>query len=99
MRRFLNSSTGVRNGSPRLWHVFPFLVYWLIPQGFHRRLRGLFRGGWWSALEPAKIIKVRLMEVHVQNSRRVRIQRSIAATRLFAQRCGGGLDPGYTKLL
>ena len=23
-----------RNGSPRLWHVLPFLAYWLTPQGF-----------------------------------------------------------------
>ena len=34
-----------RNGSPSLWDVLPFLAYWLIPQGFHRRLRGLFRRG------------------------------------------------------
>ncbi len=31
-------------GSPRLWHVLPYLAYWLISQGFHRGLRGLFRG-------------------------------------------------------
>jgi glycosyltransferase involved in cell wall biosynthesis len=30
-------------GSPRLWDVLPFLAYWLIPQGFHRQLRGLLR--------------------------------------------------------
>jgi glycosyltransferase involved in cell wall biosynthesis len=34
-----------RYGSPRLWDVLPFLVYWLIPQGFHRPLRGLLRHG------------------------------------------------------
>jgi glycosyltransferase involved in cell wall biosynthesis len=39
-----------RYGSPRLWHVLPFLAYWLIPQGFHRRLRGLFRG--WPRAAP-----------------------------------------------
>jgi glycosyltransferase involved in cell wall biosynthesis len=33
-----------RYGSPRLWHVLPFLAYWLVPQGFRWRLRGLFRG-------------------------------------------------------
>src|SRR5262245_11814820 len=32
-----------RNGSPSPWDVLPFLAYWPIPQGFHRRLRGLFR--------------------------------------------------------
>jgi glycosyltransferase involved in cell wall biosynthesis len=32
-----------RNGSPSPWDVLPFLAYWLTPQGFHRRLRGLFR--------------------------------------------------------
>ena len=44
-----------RNGSPSAWDVLPFLVYWLIPQGFHRRLRGLFRG-WPRAAPPARII-------------------------------------------
>jgi hypothetical protein len=39
-----------RYGSPRLWHVLPFLVYWLIPQGFQRQLRGLFRG--WARAAP-----------------------------------------------
>ena len=33
-----------RNGSPSPWDVLPFLAYWLMPQGFHRRLRGLLRG-------------------------------------------------------
>lgn len=33
-----------RNGSPRLWHVLPFLAYWLIPQGLRGQLRGLLRG-------------------------------------------------------
>jgi glycosyltransferase involved in cell wall biosynthesis len=33
-----------RHGSPRLWHVLPFLVYWLTPQEARRRLRSLFRG-------------------------------------------------------
>jgi len=28
-----------RYGSPRLWHVLPFLAYWLMPQGFQRQLR------------------------------------------------------------
>jgi len=33
-----------RSGSPRLWHVLPFLSYWLTPQKFLRQLRGWFRG-------------------------------------------------------
>jgi glycosyltransferase involved in cell wall biosynthesis len=33
-----------RYGSPRPWHVLPFLAYWLIPQGLQQQLRGLFRG-------------------------------------------------------
>ena len=33
-----------RYGSPRLWHILPFLAYWLTPQGFQRQLRGFFRG-------------------------------------------------------
>jgi len=44
-------------GSPRLWDVLPFLAYWLIPQGFHRRLRSLLRR--WPrrrAVGPARII-------------------------------------------
>lgn len=32
-----------RNGSPRLWHVLIFLVFWLTPYGFRRQLRGLFQ--------------------------------------------------------
>jgi hypothetical protein len=32
-----------RYGSPRPWHVLPFLGYWLTPLGFQRRLRGLLR--------------------------------------------------------
>jgi len=32
-----------KNGSPRLWHVLPFLAYWLTPKGFRGQLRGLFR--------------------------------------------------------
>jgi glycosyltransferase involved in cell wall biosynthesis len=39
-----------RYGSPRLWHVLPFLAYWLTPQGFQRWLRGLFRG--WPRAAP-----------------------------------------------
>jgi Glycosyl transferase family 2 len=31
------------NGSPRFWHVLPFLAYWLLPQSFRRRLRTSFR--------------------------------------------------------
>jgi glycosyltransferase involved in cell wall biosynthesis len=34
-------SRAFRNGSPRLWHVLPFLAFWLTPQGLRRRLRGL----------------------------------------------------------
>jgi glycosyltransferase involved in cell wall biosynthesis len=33
-----------QNGSPGVWHVLPFLAYWLTPQTFQRKLRGLFRG-------------------------------------------------------
>ena len=33
-----------RYGSPRLWHLLPFLAYWLTPQGFRHRLRASFRG-------------------------------------------------------
>jgi glycosyltransferase involved in cell wall biosynthesis len=36
-------SRAFRNGSPRLWHVLPFLGYWLTPRGFRRRLRELLR--------------------------------------------------------
>ena len=32
-----------RNGSPGLWHVLPFLAYWLTPQEFRRLLRGMLR--------------------------------------------------------
>src|SRR5271165_3482346 len=32
-----------RNGSPRLWHVLPFLAYWLTPQGLRGQWRGFFR--------------------------------------------------------
>jgi glycosyltransferase involved in cell wall biosynthesis len=39
-----------RNGSPRMWDVLPFLLYWLVPRGFHRRLRGLFRS--WPRAAP-----------------------------------------------
>lgn len=33
-----------RTGSPRLWHVLPFLASWLTPQGTRQRLRALLRG-------------------------------------------------------
>jgi hypothetical protein len=39
-----------RYGSPRLWHVLPFLAYWLTPQGLQRQPRGLFRG--WPRAAP-----------------------------------------------
>ena len=32
-----------RNGSPGLWHVLPFLAYWLTPWGFQGQVRGLLR--------------------------------------------------------
>jgi glycosyltransferase involved in cell wall biosynthesis len=32
-----------RHGSPRLWHVLPYLVYWVMPQWVLRRLRASFR--------------------------------------------------------
>jgi glycosyltransferase involved in cell wall biosynthesis len=32
-----------RYGSPGIWHVLPFLAYWLTPEGFRRQLRGRFR--------------------------------------------------------
>ena len=34
-----------RNGSPRLWHLLPFLGYWVTPLGWRQRLRDSFRGG------------------------------------------------------
>ena len=34
-----------RNGSPRLWHLLPFLGYWVTPLGLRARLRDWFRGG------------------------------------------------------
>ena len=34
-----------RNGSPRLWHVLPFLGYWITPLGLRARLRDSFRDG------------------------------------------------------
>jgi glycosyltransferase involved in cell wall biosynthesis len=34
-----------RYGSPGLWHVLPFLGYWVTPQELQRQLRGKFRGG------------------------------------------------------
>ena len=33
-----------RYGSPRLWHVLPYLAYWLTSHGFRGQLRGLIRG-------------------------------------------------------
>src|SRR5271165_2090948 len=33
-----------RNGSPRLWHVMPYLAFWVVPQDARRKLRALFRG-------------------------------------------------------
>jgi glycosyltransferase involved in cell wall biosynthesis len=33
-----------RYGSPRLWHVLPFLAYWLTSQRVQRQVRGLLRG-------------------------------------------------------
>jgi glycosyltransferase involved in cell wall biosynthesis len=33
-----------RYGSPRFWHVLPFLAYWLTPQGLRRYVRSFFRG-------------------------------------------------------
>lgn len=44
-----------RYGSPRPWHVLPFLAYWLTPQGFQRRLRGLFRSRPGSATRVAPL--------------------------------------------
>ena len=32
-----------RNGSPRLWHVLPYLAYWLMPKWLLRQLRALLR--------------------------------------------------------
>jgi glycosyltransferase involved in cell wall biosynthesis len=34
-----------RYGSPGLWHVLPFLGYWLTPQELRRQVRGKFRSG------------------------------------------------------
>jgi glycosyltransferase involved in cell wall biosynthesis len=33
-----------RNGSPRLWHILPFLGYWITPLAWQQRLRDSFRG-------------------------------------------------------
>jgi glycosyltransferase involved in cell wall biosynthesis len=41
-----------RYGSPRLWQILPFLVYWLTPQGFRLQLRGLLRGRSHPSLAP-----------------------------------------------
>ena len=34
-----------RYGSPGLWHVLPFLGYWVTHEELQRQLRGKFRGG------------------------------------------------------
>jgi glycosyltransferase involved in cell wall biosynthesis len=34
-----------RYGAPGLWHVLPFLGYWVIHEELQRQLRGKFRGG------------------------------------------------------
>ncbi|KJC53640.1 hypothetical protein UP10_41845 [Bradyrhizobium sp. LTSPM299] len=33
-----------RSGSPRFWHVAPYLLYWVAPQEMRRRVRNLLRG-------------------------------------------------------
>jgi glycosyltransferase involved in cell wall biosynthesis len=38
-------SRAFRDGSPRLWHLLPFLGYWVTPLGLRARLRDKFRGG------------------------------------------------------